>query len=733
MINVIQNTIGALARRLGIVKTNLQIWLGFTKADVLGAELVVNGDFATDSDWLKDTGWTISGDALNFDGSSSNNSRQLLSGYSTSKIYQVTYTITVTSGGAYVNLGYNSLTTRTISGTYTEEGAFLDGGAFNGYIRVFSTGASEFSISNISVKEVAQFAPDKSTNTNNAKLFTGKALSFDGVNDSIDFDALSYTGEFTMSAWFKVGSGLEHLLGLDNSSSNQVYFNSGNQVIIKVDGLFKTFNVSTFTDTYSRLVITRDSSDNLRVYINKVESTTGSDVRAGTFSFDAIGRSQSSYGLCALSDIQTYSAQWLQADIDFDYNNPNHLVTDNPNTTLTLSNLSAYYALSEGSGSIAYDSSGGGNNGTITGATYDDQQPTIPQLGMMDWSKGSNLIEYSEDFSEWVVGEIGLGAVTAKSITFGVSSASRVFSAAVLPSGTEITISLTLSSGDVGKYVRLGVYDGSWDYGTNILIPSSGLISRTLTLGGSASQYIGIIQASGVSDSTITLPLSYGGAQLEQSSTVGSYIATAGSAAINATLIQNPNDIGKDVLGNSLRLREGGFNLDGSGYAEVADDISLDFGTGGFSIDGWAKFKFTDSGSGSGNVIYTNGGSQSNSNSFAISTDRQVGSSSGVVKFYIGGTLTASHTYVVTDGTWFYFAGTRDNSNNVNLYVNLEDPETGTSSVNVTNSEPKYIGRDSGTLRYYKELVDDIRLYDEELTPDEVLNNYKVGLSKHQN
>ena len=34
-----------------------------------GAELVTNGDFATDSDWTKGTGWTISGGIANCDGS----------------------------------------------------------------------------------------------------------------------------------------------------------------------------------------------------------------------------------------------------------------------------------------------------------------------------------------------------------------------------------------------------------------------------------------------------------------------------------------------------------------------------------------------------------------------------------------------------------------------------------------------------------------------------------------
>ena len=36
---------------------------------------------------------------------------------------------------------------------------------------------------------------------------------------------------------------------------------------------------------------------------------------------------------------------------------------------------------------------GEGNNGTIIGATYIDKQPTIPQLGMMDWAKSTPVVD----------------------------------------------------------------------------------------------------------------------------------------------------------------------------------------------------------------------------------------------------------------------------------------------------------------------------------------------------
>jgi len=131
-----------------------------------GSELVTNGDFATDGVWAKDTGWTISGGLLNCNTTTSNNTRQLISSYSTSKVYLITYTVSnYVSGGVYINLGYNSGITRSANGTYTEQLSFRDGGAFNGYLRIFSNGASNLKIDNVSLKEVQGFtSPDGTTN-----------------------------------------------------------------------------------------------------------------------------------------------------------------------------------------------------------------------------------------------------------------------------------------------------------------------------------------------------------------------------------------------------------------------------------------------------------------------------------------------------------------------------------------------------------------------------------------
>ena len=41
--------------------------LSVKPAPSLGSKLITNGDFATDSDWTKQTSWSISGGAANYD------------------------------------------------------------------------------------------------------------------------------------------------------------------------------------------------------------------------------------------------------------------------------------------------------------------------------------------------------------------------------------------------------------------------------------------------------------------------------------------------------------------------------------------------------------------------------------------------------------------------------------------------------------------------------------------
>jgi hypothetical protein len=221
------------------------------------------------------------------------------------------------------------------------------------------------------------------------------------------------------------------------------------------------------------------------------------------------------------------------------------------------------------------------------------------------------------------------------------------------------------------------------------------------------------------------------GAQLEEG-TLGSYIATAGSEAINATLIQNPNDIGKDVLGNSLRLRGDGFNLDGSGYGSIANDTTLQFGTTAFTIQAWIK----PSSLITNHRIITKGVTGNGEWMLSIGTN--------CVRVYsqdsLGNALDTASTFsVLTLDVWQMIIVVIDTPNNqILFYLNDGSVQTKTGAAwtgNFNNTLPITIGNTSSVSsgQFFDGIVDENLIYNRALTPTEILNNYNVGFPTHQN
>jgi len=126
-------------------------------AEVIGGEEVTNGDFATDSDWSKFDGTTISGGAMNFNvtttGTKANQTNVMTSGL----LYKVTFEISNYVGGNIYMSGWSiPLAERTeqsngIFSFYAE----ASGSTFT----VGTTSSStQLSIDNVSVKEIQRDA-----------------------------------------------------------------------------------------------------------------------------------------------------------------------------------------------------------------------------------------------------------------------------------------------------------------------------------------------------------------------------------------------------------------------------------------------------------------------------------------------------------------------------------------------------------------------------------------------
>jgi len=125
-----------------------------------GSELVTNGSFDTDSDWTKQSSWSIGGGAANYDFlSDSKYIRQTLlnGGFVAGKTYKINFEIT--SGTAYMNVNSNgggliSLNSYSVGSYSIYVTPSISASDLLFYGR--NTSGTAFSIDNVSVKEVGQ-------------------------------------------------------------------------------------------------------------------------------------------------------------------------------------------------------------------------------------------------------------------------------------------------------------------------------------------------------------------------------------------------------------------------------------------------------------------------------------------------------------------------------------------------------------------------------------------------
>jgi len=137
----------------------------------LSSELVTNGNFATDSDWTKGTGWSISGGSANCDGTQTGGTSLYQSVFQQNKSYKITFSITsITAGGVGVVNSPKYTTTGTFTYYYNVTGTDSN---------LYVNANTDFigSIDNVSVKEVID-------NTNLPRI-NYDGFSFDGSGNII--------------------------------------------------------------------------------------------------------------------------------------------------------------------------------------------------------------------------------------------------------------------------------------------------------------------------------------------------------------------------------------------------------------------------------------------------------------------------------------------------------------------------------------------------------------------
>lgn len=126
----------------------------------------------------------------------------------------------------------------------------------------------------------------------------GNALKFDGVNDYVSFPSLSITGAFTFNFWFKADFTAKSspMIFCNNASARyfrfvQNYNATDSAFYVKVGATLRQFNFTPklIDNQPYMLTLIRDGSNNLKCFLNGVESNLTGVVDSSNTTFHLLG------------------------------------------------------------------------------------------------------------------------------------------------------------------------------------------------------------------------------------------------------------------------------------------------------------------------------------------------------------------------------------------------------------------------------------------------------------
>jgi hypothetical protein len=170
------------------IESPVGLMLDRSRGLVLGSELVVNGSFATDSDWTKEASWTISGGAANYNSASGAGSifqsETIASGVSVI----VSFDITAKTGSAEVQATLSGVESSGNLSALQRHTVILTAASARTNILFYALGSGTLSIDNVSVRELPGNHATQATSASRPVLRSR-------------YNLLTYSEQFDDAAW----------------------------------------------------------------------------------------------------------------------------------------------------------------------------------------------------------------------------------------------------------------------------------------------------------------------------------------------------------------------------------------------------------------------------------------------------------------------------------------------------------------------------------------------------
>jgi len=696
-----------------IVERGLKLFLPFISSQELGEEKITNGDFV---DTLSPSTVVNAAGTSNitWDAQGGGSAKLIYNASDNTAIYLNLPNVNMVNGRNYYividstailpgsQFKLNQGNGTALSGTLTAGGInsfYRTATVTNSALRLYRNDSGDNSqvyINSISVKELGQFSLDETTNNNNATLFTGNCLDFDGTNDYLDIDGFTISGTTaTFAFWMNPDSISSTSLIIDFNSVRFILGFVSSTFQIHSNGTWSSFG-SIQIDRWSRVVVTVDGTtakcfvDGIQlgsnVTISNIDLSSAAEVKIG-------GRYDGTalFFNGSLSDFQIWNSVWSATDVANDYAEPNQLVS-----SVSVSNLKGWWAMTEGSGSVAVDNATAIGSELVTNGDFATDS---------DWTKETG----------WTI--------SGGTANFSGGSGNRNMSQAIgITDGKTYEVEYTVSSISAGTVsVRFGAMSGI----SEVTASTTGVFSGFITANSSANgnvqiedndnNFVGSID--NVSVKEVSAGTISGATYTPAQSSIPQLGMMDWSNDSGVFLPPSPSNATQDILGNAVRDRLNSLNLTGTGYAEVADSASIN--PSAITVQCWI---FSNTENAKGLVAKWGNGL----------LDYMLYKTTNTFRFYISTSNKASGTIPTTG--WVNIAGTYDGSN-IKTFINgtLSTTKAETTAI-PNNTNVLEVGRYGSNSSYtYSERIDDVKIYDRALSADEILQNYNAGLSAHTN
>lgn len=222
--------------------------------------------------------------------------------------------------------------------------------------------------------------------------------------------------------------------------------------------------------------------------------------------------------------------------------------------------------------------------------------------------------------------------------------------------------------------------------------------------------------------------------------TSGTTATDSSNNAKNGTYTNSPT-WRSAIFGNGMNMIRTDSQGSGVEHVVIADDSTLDFGTGSFAMEAWVMNR-TDTNSITGTkhqaiISKMTGGSSPGYQLFLLD-DGTIGGYVGHSDNSTTNAISAGATYKA-DNTWHHLVFIRDVDNGLLLYIDGALAASNTASsgktANVSSDRDLMIGAQPGGASpsspfnpsAYNGIIDDVRIYNRVLTSSEIISHYVAG------